>query len=322
MHRTEGVALKPPAGAEGKAFSRICALNEAQEAEEETRILYVAATRARNHLIITGGDSEKSARPTFMKWVLQYRSAHCLYIKETGAEAEEAEVAEEAAEEVAAASAGAAENEAHTAVPALIVPPAEAGFIYPYPEDLTAPLKTTVTLLNAAAAKGLIPEDAYESEHALEGARAADMGSAWHTVLRLIDFNRRSDGEIEAELVRIGALNAVPPDLLAKISVPKLRLFFRSGIPEMADKADKVLRERSFLLSKGGTIVQGMPDIILLYPDGLTVIDYKLSVLSGSDLRRFYACQLDLYASAASAAFNLPAQKYLYSINTGRLIEV
>jgi ATP-dependent exoDNAse (exonuclease V) beta subunit len=86
-------------------------------------------------------------------------------------------------------------------------------------------------------------------------------------------------------------------------------------------RAERVYRERDFIWNDGGVIVQGKPDLLLIEPDGVTVVDYKLSGRSPEYLKARYADQLEIYARAAAAITGKPVKgTYIYHIDTGRLI--
>ncbi|HDS09795.1 MAG TPA: hypothetical protein ENN73_06150, partial [Firmicutes bacterium] len=53
-------------------FNRIKELRQKREFEEQKRVFYVAATRAREHLIISGGADPELKKETYLNWVLRY----------------------------------------------------------------------------------------------------------------------------------------------------------------------------------------------------------------------------------------------------------
>ena len=74
-----------------------------------------------------------------------------------------------------------------------------------------------------------------------------------------------------------------------------------------------------------GVLVQGIADLVLVYPDHLELLDYKTDRRkTAADFVRAYKPQLDLYALAVGKRFAPKPVTYkgIYSLELGRLIEV
>ena len=71
--------------------------------------------------------------------------------------------------------------------------------------------------------------------------------------------------------------------------------------------------------------VQGIADLVLVFPDHLELLDYKTDHRkSEDDFLAAYRAQLDLYALAISKRFAPKPVTYkgIYSLELGKLIEV
>ena len=110
--------------------------------------------------------------------------------------------------------------------------------------------------------------------------------------------------------------------------------------------AEEVLRELAFITSlpaaevmaaqgralpegdsaaDAGVLVQGIADIVLVYPDHLELLDYKTDRRkTRADFVRAYRAQLELYAKAIDKRFapRRVTYKGIYSLELGELIEV
>ena len=107
--------------------------------------------------------------------------------------------------------------------------------------------------------------------------------------------------------------------------------------------ADEVLRELAFItalpaeavLAAQGTegvraegeqvLVQGIADLVLVYPDHLELLDYKTDRRkTEADFLRAYRAQLNLYALAIDKRFAPKKVTYkgIFSLELGKLIEV
>ena len=74
-----------------------------------------------------------------------------------------------------------------------------------------------------------------------------------------------------------------------------------------------------------GVLVQGIADIVLVYPDHLELLDYKTDRRkTPADFVRAYRAQLELYAKAIEKRFapRRVTYKGIYSLELGELIEV
>ena len=72
-------------------------------------------------------------------------------------------------------------------------------------------------------------------------------------------------------------------------------------------------------------LVQGIADLVLVYPDHLELLDYKTDRRkTRADLVRAYRAQLELYAKAIDKRFapRRVTYKGIYSLELGELIEV
>ena len=72
-------------------------------------------------------------------------------------------------------------------------------------------------------------------------------------------------------------------------------------------------------------LVQGIADLVLVYPDHLELLDYKTDRRKAeSDFLCAYRAQLNLYAIAIEKRFAPKKVTYkgIYSLELGRLIEV
>ena len=94
-------------------------------------------------------------------------------------------------------------------------------------------------------------------------------------------------------------------------------------ILDRARAAKRLEREYQFYLGVGGTIVQGVIDLVFEDADGRgVVLDYKSNDLAAPDrvnvLSEYYRPQIELYALAASkGGLVRPAEATLYFLNKG-----
>ncbi len=196
-------------------------------------------------------------------------------------------------------------------------------FTYPYKTDV--PLKSSVSKINGKAMPVYIEDEKTDDfsynvinkKHTL-----SQEGTIYHKIMEKWDFvGSLSDlSYVLTEEEREYAKN-LP---LEKIS--------RLPIIDIARRS-KTIKEQPFMLyvpankvydteSIDKILVQGVIDLIIDSDEGLYIIDYKFSKKNDEDLVKSYIEQLDLYAYAAKNALNKKVVGcYLINLSTGKEIK-
>ena len=177
------------------------------------------------------------------------------------------------------------------------------------------------------------------------------MGTALHAFLEHADFARLAaakaagtlDKAIPAERDRQVALQLTAPEIAEKLDVSRIRRFVEGEAFAKICAAEKVLRELAFItaLPAGAVmaaqgheelpaaadaqvLVQGIADLVLVYPDHLELLDYKTD--RSRDAQYYideYAAQLRLYRRAFAQRLSVPVTKLtIYSFAIGDEIDV
>jgi len=281
------------------------------EYREELRLLYVAMTRARNRLIMTGTVkseedlSKYTARPAnFLKAMRDVvRSGFNTYrvspLMLTGKSA------------VAGARAGIDSRMAKglTAEEQKLYGEIDRrfGYRYPYEDELTAKAKWSVSAvrreeLDKTKAAGEDAEDEvrtskaddevvrlWESGERRKKASAADIGIAYHRIMEFIDFAGvyDADGVINETYINERAEflrdhDAIEEDVYSSLDLTKIADFFAQDIGQRAVRAAKaglLRKEKPFTLKteRGGRkmLVQGVIDCCFEEDGRMVLIDYK-----------------------------------------------
>ena len=229
------------------------------------------------------------------------------------------------------------------------------GFGWQYPAAALAniPAKVSVTSLVHAAERTTLERPGFLSK---DGLTAAEMGTALHAFLEHADFAALAavrGGEdaavldaVRTERERQVAAQLTPPAIAEKLDENKILRFVRSKAFDRICGAEEVLRELAFITSlpaaevmaaqgralpegnsvaDAGVLVQGIADIVLVYPDHLELLDYKTDRRkTRADFVRAYRAQLELYAKAIDKRFapRRVTYKGIYSLELGELIKV
>ena len=224
------------------------------------------------------------------------------------------------------------------------------GFVWRYPaaELAAVPAKVSVTSIVHKAEQTTLERPAFLSK---DGLTAAEMGTALHAFLEHADFSAlaaaKAAGGLEkailAERQRQVDRQLVAPEIAEKLDVSRIRRFVEGEAFAKICAADEVLRELAFItalpadavLAAQGTegvraegeqvLVQGIADLVLVYPDHLELLDYKTDRRkTEADFLRAYRAQLNLYALAIDKRFAPKKVTYkgICSLELGKLIEV
>ena len=224
------------------------------------------------------------------------------------------------------------------------------GFAWQYPAAALAqvPAKVSVTSIVHKAEQTTLERPGFLSK---DGLTAAEMGTALHAFLEHADFARLAaakaagtlDEAIPAERDRQVAVQLTAPEIAEKLDAVCIRRFVESEAFAKICAAQQVLRELPFItaLPAGAVLaaqghealpaaadaqvlVQGIADLVLVYPDHLELLDYKTDRRKAeSDFLRAYRAQLNLYAIAIEKRFAPKKVTYkgIYSFALGKLIE-
>ncbi len=317
---------------------------------ERERLLYVAMTRAKNHLYITGALNMEKFKGQKTAYALKnvqndlslilssvpegdletLKSVHGLTTKLGENNVIEYSLLE-------AESAGAVEEvkQANEPQQAQINPEIvekikeNLGYSYPHAFSTGLNLKHSVTALNKLENEHRIKvsEDSnvFVAEDKKERVETRE-GIAYHKAMEVVDFNLSSFEEISQHLAR-----NLSKDELSLIDCGKIVRAVENLRPMI--QGAKIYREQPFLLkapissivampTQDEVFVEGIIDLIIKKGEEAIVIDYKTSGAKDVEERaKDYQTQLKIYAKAVESALNCKVrQKFLYFFLQERLI--
>ncbi len=302
---------------------------------EELRKLYVALTRAKERLYITGcrekGKEEVNYTPLTAKSLLElicYVSAQgekSFFDVRTIGESENGEgYIPEKAKKVVAPTKAMLEA---------------VSFEYPYENAVAAAAKISVSELR----EGLLEDDEYNRKLTVPLSRisakpafatdynvqSTDIGTANHLFMQFCDF-KSAEKDVCAEAERLFDKRMLSKAQKEMLNIPALEKFFQSELYARIKASHKVYREKRFSvrddnISNEPVLVQGVIDCFFENPDGsYTVVDYKTDrVKSLSQLAERHKTQLECYCRAVESMTNCPVSRaLLYSFELNSEINV
>ncbi len=276
--------------------------------KEELRLLYVALTRAKNKLIITGQYTNKLLtdeikNSSFLNMILscyknRLNDLHDEVEFNFLEDVEPTESAEQNSQDF---------DELYI------------DFKYKNSEKFNIPFKNTVTGLNSQQSqtsrfdtkRWLMPDVQIDAEE----DRAA-MGTHYHQTLEALDFlNEYQQPETKFEDVDYEKIK-MAHEQIKKLCVGakdvKKEAEFMMFVPYNEVVAGSNLTDK--------VLIQGVVDLLIEFENEMVIVDYKFSHLPIDILKKKYAEQLSLYKLAVERAYHKPVkQMFIYSINTGEL---
>ncbi len=286
-----------------------------QGRQEELRIAYVAVTRAKNHLFITGKDVPVNKSFDRMRnpaeW-LKYSAQTNKSLQDLIHISSEPILPE--IEKAAAAITGS------------VIPDLKGlDMQYSFLEATQMPQKYSVSKLNAY-------EQADFASNPIALPFDKEVGTAYHKVLEHIDFGATTAPQIEQSLSKMQKEGLIASDLLAEIDFLKIQKMLTSKLWDKVRKGEKVFREWGFMLylpnkevlegsvSQDKVLVQGVCDLVVLGKENF-IIDYKVSNLDTQSIANKYRKQLQLYALAVEKIKKvIIKKKIIYIINRNEAV--
>ena len=298
------------------------------EKEERLRLLYVALTRAVNHLIIVGCEKETrkeveaSCAENFLDWIEPVLTGDNAFYVVERYDARELKLENNGncknSQYEVKFSAGDEKQKQEIA--------RVLTYTYPYEKVMNMPIKTSVSeILKQDTSEYFVPT-AFEPTG---NADAIKKGLNYHKVLSLIDLKadtpQKLDSDIRKNLEK-GLLTIEDLEMVDTRDI--LELLLNTEFRELT--RGKLIKEQEFIaLTKmqknaGELILQGVVDLISVTDDGIIVVDYKTN---NSKREEFYIDkykkQLDLYAEVASSSLDKKViKKLIYSFALKKFIRV
>ena len=339
LDRDGGIALRSP-DPEGRVkrdtlkFLVLSRKDERENLEEKLRLLYVAYTRAKVRLVITGTKNKnfpegKTSRRSALACIDEVCSSDPEFFNKYVEIRDGGTTEGQGTEEEQRALFGAPDPEVLKEMKARLTAR------YPHEDSVRVALKHTVTELNAVEGEPSAAMFAESSGAAWFGGETAARGTAYHKALERIDYGLSDVGSIEEALDKMckdGYLTIAerreidPSVILGCLSSELIGLARRSE--HMREKQFMLCLPANMLLdttADDNVLVQGTIDLIVFDKEGgrTLLVDFKKSNSSSEALKARYARQLDLYAYAVERGMGLKVdKKLLYVLGRDEVIEM
>lgn len=345
MHKDYAIALPHVNRKEG--WHRKTLLQKAIESrkkkettDEEIRVLYVAMTRAKDRLILTGTinkeenlDETKTGTSSYLS--MSYPALSKMNLPVSIEDVEFSAAAESKFKgkrfgitDIIEKSKACKDSNIMDEIRKRLE------YVYPY-ESHKVKSKYSVSQLNRLNAEN---ERVYLNKTLFSQKRdrltPAEIGTAMHEVMERIDFRTAAQrgeeyvAETADEMANQGILT---PEERKAINTGNIAAFFETDIGKRAAAASCLYREREFIMQWNidgiETVVQGIVDCYFKEEDGITIIDYKNSYVTNDEETEAaadgYREQIALYEEAVSASEGEKIKEsYLYFFHLKKFIRI
>lgn len=299
------------------------AKKEDEEKQELLRLMYVALTRAKNHLFITGEMKPPDGvypddQSCFMNWILLAAKKNPGIMDYVTEITDLGDDKEKDSKEIPPLS--------------LVADMSGLDFNYKYERATESAAKFSVTELQRADTSELHEYEKARGMFDLSTEERISEGLLYHRLLELVDYEKASLEEIAVQaegFIAEGLIDAAA----ARLDLTVIERALKSDIIKLA-KNSSYLREKSFMLYlpmcevddgseiRDRVLVQGVIDLMILGDENI-IVDFKASKSSVSDIKTRYKRQLELYAKAAQTVLNRPIhKKFVYLLGRDILIEM
>lgn len=159
-----------------------------------------------------------------------------------------------------------------------------------------------------------------------DGIRHTDVGTLYHKIFEYLPIKKYDLKNLKETLDEMVSLSLISKEDLSLINLENIFSYLTSDLYDQLVLSDKVYKEFKIdfeipanyydkTLKSGKILTSGVIDLLFFKDDTYTIIDYKTDNVDGFDeLIERYKIQLDLYEMAVKQRFNAKnVNKYIYS---------
>ena len=168
-----------------------------------------------------------------------------------------------------------------------------------------------------------------------EKETGTQLGTLYHRVLELLPIKKYGIKELEEELSHLVQLGKITNDQKKELKMENLFVFLTSDLYDDILLSDEVYKEMPInfeipasyydkSVKSGNILTSGVLDLLFIKDGIYTIVDYKSDdVLSACELKLRYKKQLDLYEIGLIQKMNAKkVRKFIYSIKLKKFIKV
>jgi ATP-dependent helicase/nuclease subunit A len=274
-------------------YEDLRATEQAHEQAEMDRLLYVAATRARDHLVVSLYHKHNA------------RDSCAQRLIDCGAQ--------QHAPELAAPPSVTAIGGSRLSGLTVELPDGLDGERFGAERAALVQAGTTCRYTSATAMRDQKDEKTDASEPWSRGRAGTRLGRAVHATIQSLPFDP-DDATIEA-FSRAQATAEAIPQRAAEVARLVRWVVRESEAWARARSAPRALRETPFAVRRDGVVLEGFVDLVIETPDGIELVDWKTDQIAAAEVEtrlREYALQAGLYVHGVQTATGRPVTRVTY----------
>lgn len=161
--------------------------------------------------------------------------------------------------------------------------------------------------------------------------KSTNLGTLYHKVFELLPVKKYNINTLREELNNLN----LKKEELELINIEKILSYLTSSLYDIILSSDKVYKEKEITfyapstyydenIKNGNILVDGIIDLLLEKDNNYTIIDYKTDKVNTlEELVDLYKVQLDLYEIAIKNKYNVVyVDKYIYSLHLNKYIKI
>ncbi len=165
--------------------------------------------------------------------------------------------------------------------------------------------------------------------------RKNDIGTIYHKIFELLDIKKYTLSTLKEKIDELCNNNIISKMELKLIDINKIFMYLTSDIYDMILNSSVVYKEKEITFSLPASyydieyknesiLTSGIIDMIFVYDDTYYILDYKSDDINNiEELKERYKIQLDLYEIGVKQLFNAKkVEKIIYSIKLNKFIRV
>lgn len=276
-----------------------------EDRQERARLMYVAFTRAKNYLFVSGEETKVPDNvfdgASVMQWILFAASG----------DGRIQSIIEEMPEPCEF-------NETKSEFKEKQFIPQGLDVVYKYENDTQNPAKYSVSeILRKEEGYGYNPFT-YD-----KNTDSITLGVAVHTVMQYIDYSLDSEEKIIDAVDELKKEGKLTEEEAKAVPIKNILRTLKSDLIKDAEKYE-CKREQPFIMyvpvfgTEEKVLVQGVIDLLIDKGDSFAVVDFKTGLASADKLKERYSKQLELYAEGVEKILHKPvSEKIIYGVMSG-----
>ncbi len=152
----------------------------------------------------------------------------------------------------------------------------------------------------------------------------AELGNIYHKILEVLEVKEYNESTLEIEINKLVSNNVFLKADISKINIKNIYNFVTSDIYNMLLESTEYKKEYEIFFLQNDMLIDGVIDLVFKYNNIYYIIDYKSDIVDNVNiLKNRYSDQLNMYEEAIKQKYDTnDIKKYIYSIHLSKFVEI